>query len=77
MAKPTPGNFPPPGGFGQHFAAMPGSFLCEAGPARDLVFKQLADNPMTTRVASRLPLVQQRIAHLRAARARHAVRKLS
>lgn len=46
---------------------MHGFFLCQASPPRQLIFKQLAVNPMTAQIASRLPLVRQRMARMRAA----------
>jgi hypothetical protein len=63
MAKPGVG----PQGAAQHFPTMHGFFLCEASPARQTIFKQLAASPMTAQIASRLPLVRQRMARVRAA----------
>jgi hypothetical protein len=70
MAKPGPGGIPSPGLFAPPFAAMQGLFLCQAGPQRPLIFKQLATSPVTGRVASRLPLVRQRMPEMRRAGAR-------
>ncbi len=66
MAKP-PGGVPNPPLLAPHLTGMRGIFLCQAGSERQQVFKQLADSPMTTRVASRLPVVRLRMARLRAA----------
>jgi len=56
-----------PTGAVRHFPTMHGFFLCQASPPRQLIFKQLAVNPMTAQIASRLPLVRQRMARMRAA----------
>jgi hypothetical protein len=70
MAKPGPGGVPLPRGFAPPFAASQGFFLCQAGTERQVIFQQLAHSPMTGCVTSRLPMVQQRVAQLRATRGR-------
>lgn len=62
MAKPGA-----PTGAAWHFPAMHGFFFCQASPARQVIFKQVAASPMTAQIASRLPLVRQRVARMRAA----------